>query len=157
MDGRGIRELDSSAKRSGRAPRVAAPAAIGRPRVTPAVAAHLRFGQTAEIPMGLALHTLQSGGRPGAGKAASSTKKRSRPVLRSYLAVRPTRCWRSYSGPWSRGWPLCRKDLLSRSLGNTVGEGKLKIFRKKLLDVWTSDKVAFLNFDNFQDLLRVNR
>src|SRR5437762_2192606 len=55
------------------------------------------------------------------------------------------------------GWPLCRKDLLSRSLGNTVREGELEVFRKELLDVWTSDKVALLNFDNFQDLPKVSR
>lgn len=55
------------------------------------------------------------------------------------------------------GRPLGGKDSLSRSLGNAVGEGKLKILRKELLNVRTSDKVTLLNFDNFQDLLGVSR
>jgi hypothetical protein len=55
------------------------------------------------------------------------------------------------------GWSPGRKDLLSRSLSNAVGKWELKFFHKELLDVWTSDEVALLNFDDFQDLVRVSR
>src|SRR5258706_6863260 len=67
MDRCGMRELHGPARRSGGAPRVAGASAVRRPRVAGAMAATLTSGQGAQVPMGLAVHALQSRGRARAG------------------------------------------------------------------------------------------